>query len=254
LRKLCLLGCAALLSACTQSPPEPDDTPPPSPYLRDSGTDYALEFDGTDDYASSGNAGFPFPLDPHGLSLWVAYRDRPDARQSFLALRRDREAGVEFGVENGVLTAWRYYDGSAYAAATSPMSADAWHHVAYVFDGMQHVVYLDGARVAQGDLMANHRTPTTTWLGTTDGSSDLFAGKLDEVRVWDLARTDAQIAAEAAGTVEPNPSGLLLHLTFDESGGSRAFDRSGMDNHATLGDGISGRMPVRVVSDSPHHR
>ena len=237
------------MSACTELPTEQADSLPQSPYLRDSGTDYALEFDGTDDYASTGNAGFPFPLDPYSLSLWVFYRDRPGARQSFLTLRRDEDAGIEFGVEDSVLTAWRYYDGSAYAAATSPLSAEAWHHVAYVFDGTRHVVLVDGARVGEGDLPANHRTPTMSWLGTADGSSDLFAGKLDEVRVWDVARSDAEIAAEAADTAAPDPAGLLLYLTFDESGGSRAFDRSPLGNHATLGDGISGRMPTRVVSD-----
>jgi hypothetical protein len=249
-----LLACVSLASACTEAPVAPDDSPPESPYLEDSGADYALQFDGTDDYASCGTAGFPFPLDPFTLSLWMAHAETSGTRQSFLTLRRDLDAGTEFGIQDGRLTAFRIYDGSAYAQAGEPLTAGVWHHVAYVYDGSTHALYVDGSRIAEGTLTPNHRTPTTAWIGTTDGTRDLYTGKLDEIRVWDLARSDEQIAAEAAGSVEASPAGLLMHLTFDESGGARAYDRSGRGNHATLGDGVAARMPARVPSDSPVRR
>lgn len=249
-----MTSCLTSLGACTVTPADADDASPESPYAMDSGLDYALEFDGVDDYASSGTAGFPFPLDPYTLSLWMSYVSVSDSRQSFLALRRDEDAGIEFGVAGGVLTAWRYYDGSPYAESTIEINAGSWHHVAYSYDGERHVLYVDGARAGEGDLLPNHRTPTTSWLGTTNGANDLYKGKLDEIRIWDVLRTEQEIADEAAGNVEQGPLGLLMHLTFDESGGARVFDRSGQGNHATLGDGIPSRMPSRVPSDSPVRR
>lgn len=235
-------------------PGEKEEIDPPSPHLADSGTDYALEFDGVDDYATCGTAHFPFSLDPQTLSLWVSFAEVTDARQSFVTLRRDRDAGVELGVRNGRITAWRYYDGSAYAESPAALPIDTWHHVAYVYDGETNRLYVDGALAGESTLEPNDRTPTSAWLGSTDGRGDLFRGKLDEVRVWDVARSAEQIAAEAAGSVEPEPAGLVMHLTFDESGGARVFDRSGTGNHATLGDGIAARMPARVPSDSPLRR
>ena len=72
-----LLACALL--ACGN---EPSGHPGSggSGEIPDSGLDYALEFDGRDDYASTGTAGFPFPEAPQSVSLFVKRREQEGLR------------------------------------------------------------------------------------------------------------------------------------------------------------------------------
>ena len=76
-----------------------------------------------------------------------------------------------------------------------------WHHAAATYDGANWNLYLDG--VADGTLavnrVANSATNALTAVGsslsTTGAPSGFFAGVVDEVRIWNVARTAAQISA-----------------------------------------------------------
>jgi hypothetical protein len=233
------------LSACSSSGAAGGNPPP---FARDSGFDYALVFNGTSDYVTAGNAQFPDGRSPQTLSLWFNAKDVV-TQQAMLTLRKDFDSGVELGVRNGTVGAWRVYGGGD--LATAPITANAWHHVAYTFDGTTNAVYVDGAPAGSSLTLPDKRTPTTTWFGTLDGSRDLYSGSLDDVRVRAVLQTPADIASEAQGTFSPSEPGVVGAFTFDESGGDRAFDRSALGNDATLGDGIPDNMPARAPSSSP---
>jgi len=125
-----------------------------------------------------------------------------------------------------------------------------WQHVAYVFDGTDHRLFVDGVERAVGQLEPNNRTSTSGWIGTRDGKSDFYAGALDRIRIWTSAQTAAQIEADRAGAA-PDPAGLAVELSFDEDDELIAYDRSGRGNDAILGDGVTRWAPERRASDRP---
>lgn len=217
---------------------------PPRP-----GEDQMLVFDGMGQYATLGTAGFPFGRAPQSIALWVKPA-RLDGTQSFVVLRKDFESGVQFGIRDGLLTAWRVYGGRAYVTADEPLAVDTWQHVAYVFDGTDHRLFVDGVERAVGQLEPNNRTSTSGWIGTRDGKSDFYAGALDRIRIWTSAQTAAQIEADRAGAA-PDPAGLAVELSFDEDDELIAYDRSGRGNDAILGDGVTRWAPERRASDRP---
>jgi hypothetical protein len=190
---------------------------------------YALSFDGINDYATAGNAGFPAASAPQTISLWVNY-PATTATQDFIVLRLDFDSGVQIGIRGGTITVWRTYSGRTLVAAPTTPATGQWHHVAYTFDRTTHVLYVDGVMVASSTATGDERTPNTVWLGTVDGSAELYSGP------------------EAA---------LVAYWTFDDSqNGGRCADMSKDPNDAnrndvTLGDGIAERMPSRVLSDAP---
>jgi hypothetical protein len=147
--------------------------------------------------------------------------------------------------------AWNPYGPRTYAEDPVQLPGGEWHHVAYVYDGTLHRLYLDGAEVAGGDYPPTHRTPTSCWLGSVDGLLELYRGKLDEVRIWTIARTAEQIQAEFTGNGVSSDPDLVAYWSFNEAGSARVIDRSGRGNHALLGDGIEPWLPTRVVSDTP---
>jgi hypothetical protein len=248
LRQASLLALAVptLLAACTQ--PRADAGPNHlERQFQDSGQNYALSFDGVDDYATSATAFFPDGRHPQTLSAWVIV-DTLVERAALLTLRKDFDSGIEFGLRQGLLGAWRVYGDRQLVIAKTPITTGTWHHAAYTFDGSTNHLYVDGALVASSSDLPDKRTPTTCWIGTLDGTRDLFEGRMDDAHVFEVVRNSEQLASEFAGKLAPNDAsvGLVLDLTFDESAGSVVFDHSELQNDGQLGDGVSQRMPQRV--------
>ncbi|MBP9758160.1 prepilin-type N-terminal cleavage/methylation domain-containing protein [Candidatus Dojkabacteria bacterium] len=69
-----------------------------------------------------------------------------------------------------------------------------WYHIAYVFDGINRSIYLDGLRIAgpTASVPYNGLVGNTVFGASYNGSSPL-RGYLDEVRVYNYARTPEQI-------------------------------------------------------------
>lgn len=64
-----------------------------------------------------------------------------------------------------------------------------------------------------------------------------FNGTMDEVRIWNVFRTQAQIQANMTTAVSPNSSGLVAYYKFDEGTGTTTADATGNGNTGTLVNG-----------------
>lgn len=129
-----------------------------------------------------------------------------------------------------------------------------WQHVAAVMDRPNGVlrIFIDGVEAATGavrtGLAATYATPLV--LGDTresNASYSPFLGRIDEVRVWSVARTQSQIAAARdAALAADDRVGLALYLPLDEPGGPTRADASANAAVATLRDRV-GALPDAVV-------
>jgi hypothetical protein len=96
-----------------------------------------------------------------------------------------------------------------------------WHHVAMTWqrntvNGFKS--YLDGQLVAQR-TSANVALPTIAsgmFLGAFNGSSEFMTGSLDEVRVWNVARTQTEIQTNMMGctSISATPN-LVMYYQFN---------------------------------------
>ena len=255
-----LLAACGLFAACGPSPAAGSDGGPPAhdglvfdiPPIPDGGAaGYALSFDGAKDYATAADAGFPIALGPQTLEMWIN-SDQPSGTQDFLVLRTDFSSGVQVGFHDGALGAWRVYADRVLVTAPMTPPAGTWFHVAYSYDGKNHLLYVNGALVDSEVVAPDDRTPTSVWLGSSDGSSNMFKGQMDEVRIWTVTRNAAEIAADMAHSPAGPQQGLVAYWTFDDAiNGGRSIDFSGSGNDVTLGDGVAELMPTRVASKAP---
>lgn len=250
--RLASLGCRALcaplslLYACT--PAAPDRGPTSLERgVDDSGVNKALLFNGKDQYATTATAEFQEGLLPYALSTWFRL-DSLAGQQAFITVRKDLDSGLGFGVIDGILSAWRVSTVRTLVAAPQAVTVDTWHHAAYVFDKTTNQLFLDGALVASSVTVPDKRTPTSCWLGTRDGTSDLLHGSLDDVHVFKVARTAEEIMSEFTGPLSADTPDLSIDLTFDETDGPIVYDHSSTENDGLLGDGISQRMPLRTAA------
>jgi hypothetical protein len=112
-------------------------------------------------------------------------------------------------------------------------------------------LFVDGNLTATGAAQPDNLTPVSCWIGTFDGLSELYAGDMDEIRIWNIERTVDQIVEEMQGNVPEVAPGLVAYFDGDEIEGDRLPDKSGNGNDATLGGGDPARMPTLVPSGLP---
>lgn len=114
-----------------------------------------------------------------------------------------------------------------------PVLRNKTYHVALVYDGASLKFYRNGFLMAQtpctGNLINNDLLTTIAQVAGTDNiASNQFPGVVNEVRIWNVARTQAQIRAFMNTTLPTsNEPGLLGYYIFNDltnKQGDPAFD------------------------------
>src|SRR5438477_1337531 len=122
------------------------------------------------------------------------------------------------------------------------ITANVWHHGAATYDGTNWVLYLDGAvettlfvgQPPRWDSIQHAALATT--LNSSGSPSGAFNGVMDEVRIWNYARSASQISSNMPRTIVSSP-GLLGRWSLDETNGIVASDCSGNAVNGTLFNG-----------------
>lgn len=118
-----------------------------------------------------------------------------------------------------------------------------WYHLAVVKNGNSYTFYRDG--VADGSATATVAVPhvgADLTLGQAEGGFFLH-GALDDVRVWNTARTGANIQASRSSELSGSETGLVGYWPMDESSGSFVSDRTANNTKGV----ISALSPPRFV-------
>jgi len=149
-------------------------------------------------------------------------------------------------VDNGVSGhAWTSfaYEQRPHLVTTGPINDGLWHHVAFVRDGGEERMYLDGAMVDSApwsEAIANSASSGPLALGATQFSYNTTAPlvRVDWLRVSDTARYSGPTAA--IPTCEPAAdAGTLFLFLFNEPAGSpTAVDSGPAAANGTLGAGF----------------
>ncbi|HET8948766.1 MAG TPA: LamG domain-containing protein, partial [Candidatus Polarisedimenticolia bacterium] len=138
-------------------------------------------------------------------------------------------------------------DGSNHpVAGTTPVVPNVWAHVAAVYDGATWRLYLNGGLEATLAVGGTPRSDSRahaaigTALDSTGAPQGWFDGVVDEVRVWNVARSQAEIQSGATAAI-PSAPGLAGRWALDEGLGSVALDSSGGAGHGAITAGVSVR-------------
>ena len=111
-------------------------------------------------------------------------------------------------------------------------SAKKWQHVAFSFDGTKAKLYLDGIAIDS----------TSSWAGITPSDIPItsigtrFSGKIDEVRIWNIARSANEINQNMDVEVNENSSGLLAYYKMNTDEDFKIIDYSTNQFHASIDD------------------
>ena len=107
-----------------------------------------------------------------------------------------------------------------------------WHHYAVVRTSSNTHLYIDGVLMASkgGPIPSpgvNGIWPYNLNVGAQWGTnmSEGFNGFVDEMQIWNEARTIAQIQTDRLSVYSPSAPGLVAYYTFDEGSGTTALNK-----------------------------
>ncbi|MFM7023063.1 MAG: LamG-like jellyroll fold domain-containing protein [Flavobacteriales bacterium] len=126
------------------------------------------------------------------------------------------------------------YDGSWRATGVTGMNS-GWHHVAVSNDMSNMVVYVDGAQVytkASATFNFTGQNMFVAAQGKTQASNERFVGKIDELRIWNKARTLQEINDTKDMQLLGTESGLVAYYDFND--GNANNKGSGANLNLTL--------------------
>jgi len=109
-----------------------------------------------------------------------------------------------------------YFRGTGSSYTIGAVPADVWTHVAATFDGVSHAHYVNGVLAGS---RAEAGAPTVNALNLRIGSDVNWdfppAGDIDEVRLWNVARSGADILANMNKGIQNGVPGLVAVWSLD---------------------------------------
>ncbi|SVB95164.1 uncharacterized protein METZ01_LOCUS248018, partial [marine metagenome] len=221
------------------------------------GENYSLSFDGVDDYVDVGTN--VDAINNFTVEFWFSavnthqidgeYNTNGNGNlgtsgqhYAFGGTHGDRygnantHAGVGISIgTNGVSV---YEHGSNYMPSLLVWEGElsGMNHLMVTYEDRQPRLYING--VFQKAGLIGNREYVHVGLHGADGLG-AFEGILDEVRVWDYTKADAEIASTWNAQTNGNESGLVAYWDFNEGSGSTAIDLSGNGNDGNILNGAT---------------
>ena len=140
-------------------------------------------------------------------------------------------------------------DGSRWYStnSSSVLKERDWNHVATTFDGSSYKLYVNGNEV-HSYLGASNQTPIPLpirWIGKVDNS---FKGKIDEVRVWNIAKSGEKIKSQMKIPLSGTEDGLIGYWNFDAGNAKDLSDN--MNDGKLVGDAQIIEIPIIISAES----
>jgi len=188
----------------------------------DNGTNY-VHFNGTSDYIDLGSTPIIGSDTSFTIEVWV----KPD-NFGFSAGEQNAIYG-EFAVnhtsnyfgifENGTVFFDQYPESYQYITSNTALTLGEWSHIAYVQDGMNRYLYING-QLDISDSAAETYTgnpPNQVLIGDRPSYfEEYFAGDMDEFRIWNVARTATEINETMFSPISPGlETELVVYYSFD---------------------------------------
>jgi len=186
----------------------------------------SLYFDGSDDHVSLPDDPIFDLTDNFTLEAWIYADEWSNNVWEGTIIGKDMDPNTGFVLRtgsNGTLS-FTVGNGSWTEIISGPvMNEQTWHHVAAVLSNGQFEIFIDGLSVGVGACAPSLSSNTNMLIGESAGfSGRIFEGRIDEVRIWNVARTNEEIATDRIVDLPATTPGLVGYYKFDEIDGDIA--------------------------------
>ncbi len=203
------------------------------------------------------------------ISAWIKPTDFPNTCTAILFKGNKRQPNIT----HRQFTLWMFDEGNIFFD-TSPggrplrytvseiesIQKDNWYHVAATIDAEMNIMklYLNGFEVGRNSFSNQnniHRTTLPLRIGCSHeeerSEHASFAGLIDEVRIWNIARTETQIRSDMNKQLNGDEPGLIAYWKFDTETEGRISDSTPNQNDGQLIGNAKLEKYKRPISVTP---
>jgi hypothetical protein len=212
------------------------DVAPDVPCL---GGGTALSFDGVSSRVTIAGAPLPTGNKARTLEMWMKVKPAtPEWSPNHTVFEYGGDGtGAAFAADMDAFPMMELY---VHPSATSlffatGVSQDAWFHFAATYDGTTMRAFVGGVEKgsrAMSSALVTTATPLN--IGGAGAVRKFFAGSIDELRVWSVARTGNEIQQTMSVRLTGTEPGLVGYWRFDEGMGATARDATAGGHDAML--------------------
>ena len=179
-----------------------------------------LSFDGLDDYINVGDVPSLDISSAITIEAWA--KTTLTTNDTIISKdddhgNREYYLGLGYGVEVPGKVRWALKTNTFQDIDTSTSANDGeWHHIAATYDGLFLRTYIDGVEdsnspVAQSGLIPNTNASLRIGAMSDIGYEQFFQGAIDEVRIYNNALTQDEIARDIiADSTVPEPASMII--------------------------------------------
>lgn len=201
-------------------------------YKTDKSYSSSLLFDGTNDYISLPNLGFSGNVDI-SVEAWIYVTNLSSSCCIFsFSTEGTTRAGFGFSVNGtpnaGLIQLFNWADDCN--SAVGVIQVNTWYHVACTYEATTRIrkVYVNGSIVAQSTAGANLNLTNASYsIGKRVSNTDYFRGYIQDVRIWNVVRTQSEISQNAFIPLTGTETGLVAWYKLNEGTGTTATDTKG---------------------------
>jgi hypothetical protein len=184
-----------------------------------------LNFDGVDDYVELPNeTTFDF-TNQMTIEFWMNSSIMPEQWDAIVA-KGDYSWRVALASDGTI--AFTGTGAFTDFFSTTVVTDGNWHHVAVTYDGINAIIYIDGVVENSSEATAdiNNSNYNVAIGENLEATGRYYSGNLEDVRIWNVARTEAQINASKNCELQGSETGLVAYYKFNQ--GLDAQDNSGV--------------------------
>lgn len=202
----------------------------------------ALSLDGSDDQVATTLDIDQSGATPITMEAWVYPTSASGDRRQVMS---SNDGGADWSILHEGNT-WHVFTGGGAVSTGLEVETETWQHVAAVFiPGTGVRFYKDGQEIVLSSISTD-QNDNPVHLGVNPGnSSERFAGRIEDARVWNVERTASEIEEARWGPLTGEESGLRGYWSMEEKKGLVLLDGSGNGHDGTV------RGTQREVSDAP---
>jgi hypothetical protein len=174
----------------------------------------AVFLNGSTDYISLGTTGLPLGSSPRTIEAWI--KTTTSGVGEIVSYGSPGSGSMfEVGVTGAsiFISAWS----SPQYTVSATVNNGSWHRVAVSYNGTAASTYMDGTLLDTRNIAFNTVLGSAN-IGCRISPTEYFSGTIDEVRIWNVARTQSQIQSTMNTTLVGNESGLVAYYRLNESG------------------------------------
>ncbi|MBK9336173.1 MAG: hypothetical protein IPM98_06155 [Lewinellaceae bacterium] len=200
----------------------------------------ALDFDGTNDYAQIPSGAVNLANSSMTIEFWA--KRGTNGTQDFIVVQGNNGANTRLVIGFRNTNQFTFGFWSNDLNTTTTYTDNGWHHWACVYDNAivspnnNRFIYRDGVLVAGDRSGSNFAGSGALDIGRYE--SDFFGGQVDELRIWNVARSQAQITAGLYCPVTCAPSSLVLYLPMED--GTAGGNNTGLTGLQDFGSYANG--------------